>query len=463
MRNNPDPLLAAWEKTVARHGGEPAIFDTLGSALFRFQEIESLSREYELGDSGLASLKAGEILAIQVGNHPHWPALFLACLRRGVVVLPVEKTVSDTERASALQTCRVAGLLSEVGQPIEPLHDRRKIDWQGPPPVLLKLTSGTTAEPRAIRFRSGHLLADAIQICETMGIGADDLNFAVIPISHSYGFSNLITPLLVRGVPMVMSRDRIPRAVLDDLARTKATVFPGMPLFYQAFVEMEEIPSLGSLRLCISAGAPLSTSLARGFRQKFGLPIHCFYGASECGGICYDREAKREERKDSLVLRCGSRAGAGRARLGNDPGPCSAAVGDGYFPRPEPAKLGHGIFLPDDLVRLTEAGVRIVGRTSDVINVAGKKVNPAEVEAQLLSHPAVRQAVVFGRASTRRNEEVVACVVAAEETGAAELLDFCRTRLSGWQTPKQIFLVEAVPVNERGKISRRQMARHFGQ
>jgi fatty-acyl-CoA synthase len=54
-------------------------------------------------------------------------------------------------------------------------------------------------------------------------------------------------------------------------------------------------------------------------------------------------------------------------------------------------------------------------------------------------------------------------VVAAEETGAAELLDFCRTRLSGWQTPKQIFLVEALPVNERGKISRRQLARHFGQ
>ena len=84
VRNNPDPLLAAWEKTVARHGGEPAIFDTLGSALFRFQEIESLSREYEIGDSGLASLKAGEILAIQVGNHPHWPALFprLSAARR---------------------------------------------------------------------------------------------------------------------------------------------------------------------------------------------------------------------------------------------------------------------------------------------------------------------------------------------------------------------------------------------
>src|SRR5204863_427116 len=81
---------------------------------------------------------------------------------------------------------------------------------------------------------------------------------AVIPLSHSYGFSNLLTPLLVRGVPMVLSRDRMPRAVLNDLARTNATVFPGMPVFYQAFSEMEDVPEFPKLRLCISAGAPLS-------------------------------------------------------------------------------------------------------------------------------------------------------------------------------------------------------------
>ena len=132
-------------------------------------------------------------------------------------------------------------------------------------PSLLKLTSGTTAAPRAIRFRSEQLLADCDQICDTMGITDVDLNFGVIPISHSYGFSNLLTPLLVRGVPMVISRDRTPRAVLDDLARTNATVFPGMPLFYQAFCEMENVPGLPKLRLCISAGAPLSARR----REKF--------------------------------------------------------------------------------------------------------------------------------------------------------------------------------------------------
>src|SRR5205085_9861704 len=165
-------------------------------------------------------------------------------------------------------------------------------EWAMDRPVLLKLTSGTTAAPRAIRFRSEQLLADCSQICQTMGLAGDDVNFAVIPLSHSYGFSNLVTPLLVFGIPMVLSRDRMPRAVLDDLARTGATVFPGMPIFYQAFCELEKAPSLPKLRLCISAGAPLPLEIAYKFREKFGHSIHSFYGSSECGGICYDREAR---------------------------------------------------------------------------------------------------------------------------------------------------------------------------
>jgi len=336
-------------------------------------------------------------------------------------------------------------------------------DWGETPPVLLKLTSGTTAAPRAIRFRSEQLLADCIQICDTMGIGADDLNFGVIPLSHSYGFSNLVTPLLVRGVPMALSRDRMPRAVLDDLARTGATVFPGMPVFYQAFCEMENAPALPKLRLCISAGAPLPLEVARKFRGKFQRSIHSFYGSSECGGICYDREARLEEPGfvgpplDGVkVEMLEPSAFASRIRIQ------SAAAGDGYFPEPDPDKLGGGFFAPDDLLRPSRDGFRIVGRVSDVINVAGKKVNPAEVEAELLRFDGVRAAVVFGLESVLRNEEVAACVAANADIRENELLKFCRQRLSGWQVPKRIFFVEEIPVNERGKISRRELAQRYG-
>jgi long-chain acyl-CoA synthetase len=431
-----DPLLAAWEKTLARKKDSPAIFDTRGEVLRTVGEIERRARELEAEISG-------EIHPIDIGNQPDWPSHFLAALRRNAVVLPLEGTITSQQREAALRICTGA-------------------DWGERRPVLLKLTSGTTAAPRAIRFRSEQLLADCAQICDTMGIGANDLNFAVIPLSHSYGFSNLVTPLLARGVPIVLSRDRLPRAVLDDLARTNATVFPGMPVFYQAFCEMENPPPLAKLRLCISAGAPLPLEVARKFREKFGRAIHSFYGSSECGGICYDREAKLEEAgfvgppmNGVIVELLEPESSASRIRIQ------SSAVGDGYFPEPEPEKLGSGFFAPDDLLSRSAAGFRIVGRVSDVINVAGKKVNPAEVEAELLRFDGVRAAVVFGRESTLRNEEVTACVAASASVSEPELLEFCRQRLSGWQVPKRIFFVDEIPVNERGKVSRRELAERF--
>jgi acyl-CoA synthetase (AMP-forming)/AMP-acid ligase II len=438
-----DPVLAEWEKTVARKGDAAAILDTRGEVLRTFAGIESQACGFH---SQMDASTPGQVHAIEIGNHPNWPSLMLACLRRRLVVLPLDESLTADQRAAAQQICHAPG----VG------------DWGGRPPVLLKLTSGTTAAPRAIRFRSEQLLADCRQICETMGITDGDLNFAVIPLSHSYGFSNLLTPLLVYGVPMVLSRDRIPRAVLDDLARTNATVFPGMPVFYQSFSEMEEVPALPRLRLCLSAGAPLPLEVARKFRQKFKQPIHSFYGSSECGGICYDRDALLLEQGfvgqpmrglDLELLEPDAPATRVRVR--------SAAAGDGYFPEPDEEKLGHGQFTPDDLLSVSADGFRIVGRISDVINVAGKKVNPAEVEAELLRFAGVRAAVVFGRESILRNEEVAACVVTEECVREADLLEHCRSRLSGWQVPKRIFFVAEIPVNERGKINRRELATRF--
>src|SRR5438067_6763861 len=409
-----DALLAAWKETLARKRDAPAIFDARGEVLRTFAEVESRARTLE-------SKTSGPVFPIDIGNQPDWPSHLLAALRGRVVALPLEGTITAQQREAALRICEAA-------------------DWGETPPVLLKLTSGTTAAPRAIRFRSEQLLADCIQICDTMGIGADDVNFGVIPLSHSYGFSNLVTPLLVRGVPMALSRDRMPRAVLDDLARTNATVFPGMPVFYQAFCEMENAPALPKLRLCISAGAPLPLEIARTFREKFRRSIHSFYGSSECGGICYDREARLLEpgfvgqpMRGTKLEMLEPDASASRIRIQ------SAAAGDGYFPEPEDEKLGGGFFIPDDLLSVANGGFRIVGRISDVINVAGKKVNPAEVEAELLRFPGVRAAVAFGRKSIRRNEEVAACVVAIKGVREPDLLEFCRENLSGWQVPKRIF------------------------
>jgi long-chain acyl-CoA synthetase len=458
-----DAILTAWEKTCANNRDRAAIFDSRRKVARTFLEIEDRARQ--LADE-LVGIAPGQVLAIQIGNHPDWPSLFLACLRKRVVVLPLEQTISDEQRASAFQLCHVAAVVVAAAVPggsavdILPLRAAAAtISWSENPPVLLKFTSGTTGVPRAVRFRSEQLLADCQNICETMGITERDVNFGVIPISHSYGFSNLLTPLIVRGVSLALGNDRIPRAIIDGLSASRATVFPGMPVFYQSFCEMND-PPLPDLRLCISAGAPLPVEIGQTFREKFQREIHSFYGASECGGICYVHKAQPIPGFVGEAM-CGVALELVDPELSNSLIRVrSRAVADGYFPIPDEDKLAHSIFVPDDLLEKTARGYRIVGRSSDLINVAGKKVHPAEVEAEILRREGVREAIVFGRESERRNQEIAACVVANGLT-EGDLLAHCRARLSSWQVPRRIYFVEAIPVDERGKTSRRQLALRY--
>jgi long-chain acyl-CoA synthetase len=451
-------LRERWEAILAQKGDAPGILNTRGEVVYSFKQIEDRARDFE---SKVDGFEPGDVLAVQIGNHQDWPSILIACSRRQVVILPLEQSIADQQRDAALKVCHASAIV-EKANTIRKIDDQ-PVKWSGQTPSLLKLTSGTTAEPRAIRFRSEQLLADCDQICETMGISDVDLNFGVIPVSHSYGFSNLLTPVIARGVPMVLSRDRTPRAVLDDIARTNATAFPGMPVFYQAFCEMTDVPRLPKMRLCISAGAPLPLAIAKKFREGFGLSIHSFYGASECGGICYDRDAKLEVEgfvgapmKDVDLEMIDPNARSSQIRVR------TAAAGDGHFPESNEEKVGNGVFIPDDLLVRDGDGFKIVGRVSDLINVAGKKVSPAEIEQVLLRFRGVRQAIAFGRpaAAGLRNEEVAACVVADVDC-EDELLEFCRRELSAWQVPRKIFILDSMPANERGKISRRELARQF--
>lgn len=456
IKNN--AILDRWPGTLKRRESHAAVLGRDGGVERTFADIEGEAREWA---GKLGMWEPGTVVGMQLGNMPCWPALVLAAMRLGLIPLPLGTHMARDERELALETCGARGLVTDGGE--GELKLERQPGGGAPPSVdchFLKLTSGTTSRPRAIQFTAEQLAADCDNICETMGIGEGDVNFGVIPFSHSYGFSNLVTPLLCRGVPLAASEDRMPRAILHDLARTGATVFPGMPVFYEKLAEMESAAPLPALRLCISAGAPLPARVGETFSARFLRKVHTFYGSSECGGIGYDasEELLYEDGFAGSAMRNVEIAPFGEA---GQIAVRSRAVGQGYYPEPEPEALGGGRFVPGDLVRIGERGIYLTGRATDVINIAGRKLNPGEVEARLAQCPGVRQVVVFGVASALRNEEAVACV--SGSAAPEEVLRYARAVLSGWQVPKDVWLVDELPVNERGKISRRDMARAYAE
>jgi acyl-CoA synthetase (AMP-forming)/AMP-acid ligase II len=454
-----NPILAAWDGVLAARPEDPAILDAHGAKLETFSGIEAHAQAWA---ADFAGALAGRVVAVQIGNSVLLPGLLLALWRNRCIPVLLDRSMEGSSRENALETCQASTLITtppscRVDETAFQTEERA--GHSPPAPAdFLKLTSGTSSAPRAIRFTAAQLLADCDAVCDSMGITVSDLNYGVIPWSHSYGFSNLVTPLLCRGVPVVATEDRFPRAILNGLTASRATVFPAVPVFYQKLAELDgdRVPRL---RLCISAGAPLAHSTAAAFRQRFGLKVHGFYGSSECGGIAYDAsEADVPEGCVGAPMRgvdLRHDAATGRIEVR------SAAVGLGYFPEPDPTVLGDGRFVPGDLLMQTSAGLVISGRVSDFINVSGRKLNPLEVEQVLRAIPGVQDAVVFGVPRAHRGEEPVACIVT--DLNPFELQAACAAKLAPWQIPRDFWRVSALPVNERGKCSRRALAELYLQ
>ena len=106
-----DALLAGWRETVRRAKDSPAIFNTRGQVVRRFSDIEDRARDFE---SKVDMFGAGSVIAIQIGNHEDWPSILIACLRKRLVVLPLEQSISDQERDAALEVCQARSVVSAI-------------------------------------------------------------------------------------------------------------------------------------------------------------------------------------------------------------------------------------------------------------------------------------------------------------------------------------------------------------
>jgi long-chain acyl-CoA synthetase len=341
--------------------------------------------------------------------------------------------------------------------PIPPAVDAR---WRhdGRRPAILKMTSGSSGEPRAVVAAERHVINDARHVTAGMGIGPADVSLGVIPLAHSYGLGNLVLPLLLQGSPVALRRAFAPRHLAEDVAGAGVAVLPGVPFMYEHLRRHDLAGSLAAVRLLITAGAPMAHETVAFFKRSVGLTVHSFYGSSETGGITYDDgdEVGDEARVGrplpgvQVEIRADAPREAGRVFVRSD------AVAAGYA-WPDPGDTGvfvDGGFLTGDLGRVEDGALALTGRVTRFINVAGRKVDPREVERVLRESSSVLEVHVFGMPCDRRGEQVVACVRRAEPGPASDLRAFCAARLPAWKVPRQIVDVEAMPRDARGKVSR---------
>lgn len=324
----------------------------------------------------------------------------------------------------------------------------------------LKLTSATTGVARTVAFTEAQLAADADNIVATMGLRPEWPNVGAISLAHSYGFSNLVLPLVLYGIPLIMLDAALPETLKRAAAQSEFITLAAVPALWRAWHEAGAIPDGDKLKLAISAGAPLSVALEQAVFAAQGVKIHNFYGATECGGIAYD--ASPVARSDRACI--GAPMKNVGVAVGRDGGVevRSAAVGETYWPEPT-ANLAAGCFQTNDLAEIIDGCVYIRGRAGDQINMAGRKLSPETIETALLSHPEVKDCLVFGVPSqeNERSESIVACIAGSRLLSRELLKQFLLEKMPAWQIPREWVFVKSLETNQRGKLSRAEWRRKF--
>jgi long-chain acyl-CoA synthetase len=458
-----DPIVSAFERVARRAPLAPLVVSPERRATAG--DVDTLARAAGSVLAGLA-LAPGSVVGLVAPNGPGFLASFLALRRAGLAALLLDGQTPEVEAQRIVRGLGAAALLRcHTGWPEGPG------DWTSPPcsplpsPPLpdiavIKLTSGSTGAPRGIATPAEALLADDAQLTATMGIRLEDRLLATVPLSHSYGLSSLALPALVRGTMLVLPEASSLFDPFVAAQQAEATVFPTVPAYLDALLRLSEAPARPpSLRLVLTAGALLAPATARQFRETFGLPVHVFYGASECGGICYDRTGDAGERgtvgspvegvQVTLEPLDATSAGEGIVTV------ASPSVAAGYLPDPDP-RLRGGRFVGGDLAAWRGGELVLRARLDDMVNVRGKKVNPREVEEVLTGLAGVEEAVVLGVPVPERSGEMLRAVIACRpgRLSVEEVHAWCRARLAPHKVPRSVILVPDMPRTPRGKIDR---------
>lgn len=339
-------------------------------------------------------------------------------------------------------------------------------------PAFLPYTSGTTGFPKGV-MHDHAIVRNVIDRANRMGITPADTILMYLPLFHLFGFSEGALMSMVTGARQILVETFDASASLALLERERATILHGFDTHFQALLEAQaHTPrDVSSVRTGILAtGMSSSVPIARRARQTFG-PLLSGYGMSEFGvGASLSFLDSTEEQ---CVEASGYPAPGYEIRVidpdtGRDQPPGGAGeilvrsylTMRGYFGNAaETARTidAQGFLHTGDMGIIRSDGhLRFMGRYKDMLKIGGENVDPMEVEAFLMSHPAVNLAAVVGLADARLAEVGVAFV--RLELGArvteSELIDFCRGQIASFKIPRKVVIVDDFPMTGSGKIQK---------
>ncbi len=353
---------------------------------------------------------------------------------------------------------------------VEKLQATRSFPSSGDTPLLLSLSSGTTGRPKGPLIAHKHFFRRFLAHWISLGLNGRQRFMSATPLYFGGGRTFAMSTLFSGGTVIMHPPPYQPRDLIAAVEHSGATSLFLVPTTLRRLLEQSDadLAPVRKLHLLISSGAPLTPSERRDIRQRLCGNFLEYYASTEGGGIsllCPEDHAQYLNSVGrpifSVEVEVVDEAGkalppgvVGRLRY-RGPG-----VAESYYRDEEASReaFRDGWYYPGDLAALNERGyVFLRGRSKDMILRGGVNIYPAEIEATLMLHPAVAEAAVFAVPSVEFGEEVAAFVQLRSAADVAELRQWCEGKLAPYKRPKIVTLVEAMPRNSAGKVSKSEL------
>jgi malonyl-CoA/methylmalonyl-CoA synthetase len=426
---------------------------------YTFGEIDARSNRvaHLLARRGL---KAGDRLCVYLANCVEMIDLYLACVKLGVIFVPINILYRDREithivnDAEPAETIRDASGLTREAAGMPDTRPNTSIDGDAPAGIIY--TSGTTGASKGAVLTHNNFAANAITLLTAWQITAADRFLLALPLFHVHGLGNGIHCWLVSGCRMrLLERFEHQKAAAEFLD-FRPTLFFGVPTMYVRLLDLpaETAREIGGfMRLFVSGSAPLPAQVFEEFRTRFGHTILERYGMSE-NLMDISNPYIGERRAGSVGLPLPGisvKLVEGEIHL---KGPNVFA---GYWRRPDATRdaFRDGWFRTGDLATCSDDGYyTLCGRKSDLIISGGFNIYPREIEEFLQEHQQVVEAAVAARPDPVRGEVPVAFVVLRGEVTCQELEDLCRAKLASFKVPRAFHVLDKLPRNAMGKVQK---------